>query len=101
MNWFHEKSEWQKNPEISTLWTKASKYNIDEQRRDRKWIFQIQGVNHFKPRPKAKAWEMIYPEDLENPFQIEPMFVNDILSKCTIWTKISWNWFPAIRKYYT
>ena len=30
-------------------------YVIDEQRRDRKWIFQIQGVNHFKPRPKAEA----------------------------------------------
>ena len=25
------------------------KYDINEQRRDRKWIFQIQGVNHFKP----------------------------------------------------
>ena len=42
----------------------------------------------LKPRPKAEAWEMIA-EGLENPFPIEPMFVNYILLLYTKWKKIS------------
>ena len=41
----------------------------------------------LKPRPKAEGWEMIA-KGLENPFSIEPMFVNYILLLYTKWKKI-------------
>ena len=46
-------------------------YNIDEQKQDRKWIFHLE-VCLRRLRNGSNG-------GVENPFQIKPMLVNDIL----------------------